>query len=67
MNKSDKRLFINALVFPFLFIVIMWAVKLIEIQFDLQNIIREFGVSQENFLELRAFYSLRLYIKTYYI
>ena len=45
MNKSDKRLFINALVFPFLFIVIMWAVKLIEIQFDLQNIIREFGVS----------------------
>ena len=45
MNKSDKRLFINALAFPFLFIVIMWAVKLIEIQFDLQNIIREFGVS----------------------
>tara|TARA_B100000900_G_scaffold140198_2_gene118804 strand:+ start:3569 stop:4243 length:675 start_codon:yes stop_codon:yes gene_type:complete len=45
MNKSDKILFINALVFPFLFTVIMWGVKLIEIQFNLQNIIREFGVS----------------------
>ncbi len=45
MNKSDKILFINALAFPFLFTVIMWGVKLIEIQFNLQNIIREFGVS----------------------
>ena len=49
MNKSDKRLFINALIFPFLFTAIMWAVKLIEIQFDLQNIIREFGVLPREF------------------
>lgn len=56
MKKSDKILFINALFYPFLFIIIMWGVKLIEIQFDLHNTIRTFGVSPRSFSGIKGIF-----------
>jgi membrane associated rhomboid family serine protease len=52
MNKSEKKEFFNILFFPFLFLLVMWLVKLIELQFELSFI--KFGVSPQKLLGLRG-------------
>ena len=52
MKKSEKKEFFNILFFPFLFLLIMWLVKLIELQFDLSFI--KYGVYPQKLQGLRG-------------
>ncbi len=45
MNKSEKKEIFRILSIPFLFVLVMWLVKLIELEFDLSFI--KFGVSPQ--------------------
>jgi membrane associated rhomboid family serine protease len=42
MSKSEKKEIFNILFMPFLFLIVMWLVKIIELQFDLSFV--KFGV-----------------------
>ena len=52
MNKSEKKEILSILALPFMFLLIMWLVKLIELQFDLSFI--KFGVSPQSLKGLKG-------------
>ena len=52
MNKSEKKEIFSILLIPFLFLLVMWLVKLIELQFDLSFI--KFGVYPQTSKGLRG-------------
>ena len=52
MNKSEKKEILSILFIPFLFLLVMWLVKIIELQFDLSFI--KFGVSPQTAKGLRG-------------
>mgnify|MGYP001305044795 FL=1 len=52
MNKSEKKEFYRVLFIPCLFLLIMWGIKLIELQFDFSFI--QFGVFPQTLKGLRG-------------
>ena len=52
MNTSEKKEIFSILFIPFLFLLVMWLVKLIELQFDLSFV--KFGVSPQTLKGLRG-------------
>lgn len=52
MNKLEKKEFFSTLLIPFLFILIIWVVKLIELQFDFSFI--RFGVFPQTLKGIRG-------------
>ncbi|MBC8308300.1 MAG: rhomboid family intramembrane serine protease [Pelagibacterales bacterium] len=52
MNTSEKKEIFSILFIPFLFLLVMWLVKLIELQFDLSFV--TFGVSPQTLKGLRG-------------
>tara|TARA_B100001173_G_C15957389_1_gene534076 strand:- start:97 stop:753 length:657 start_codon:yes stop_codon:yes gene_type:complete len=54
MKKSDKKEIFSILRIPFLFLLLMWLVKLIEFQFDLSLI--KFGVFPQTFNGLKGIF-----------
>ena len=52
MNKLEKKEFFSTLLVPFLFILIIWVVKLIELQFDFSFI--RFGVFPQTLKGIRG-------------
>tara|TARA_B110000196_G_C20926447_1_gene557799 strand:- start:125 stop:796 length:672 start_codon:yes stop_codon:yes gene_type:complete len=52
MKKSEKKEILSILALPFMFLLIMWLVKLIELQFDLSFI--KFGVSPQSLKGLKG-------------
>jgi membrane associated rhomboid family serine protease len=52
MNKSEKKEILSILALPFMFLLIMWLVKLIELQFDLSFI--KFGVYPQSLKGLKG-------------
>ena len=54
MNKSEKKELFKILFVPFLFLIIMWLVKLIEFQFDLSFI--KFGISPQKLSGLKGIF-----------
>ncbi|MEC9208922.1 MAG: rhomboid family intramembrane serine protease [Bacteroidota bacterium] len=52
MNKSEKKEISRALFIPFLFLLAMWLVKIIELQFDLSFV--KFGVLPQTLRGLRG-------------
>ena len=52
MNKSDKKELYGSLFVPFLFLLTMWLVKIIEVNFNFSFV--KFGVSPQNFSGLKG-------------